>query len=84
MPSSVERHCTWQGRPGIWNRAGVAVRDDEHLLAVHMPETDANLEWWREYVRTVLCERFDQDAMYISFPEIRSELIPRERIVRKK
>jgi len=72
----------WNGATGIWKYAGCPVKDDIHLLAAVIRDTSSNREWWRRYAKRVLCNRFIQKAIFITFVRVKAELIWNERIQR--
>jgi len=52
---------------GFWWEKGVLFQDDLAVVEVDVPDSAASREWLRRYVKNVLLERFQQEAIYIKF-----------------
>jgi hypothetical protein len=70
---------------GFWWDKGILHQDTLALLEVDVPDTARSRSWLRRYAKTVLIERFEQDAIYLKFVgPVETLEISHETVVRRR
>lgn len=70
---------------GFWWDRGLLAKDVLGFISADLPDTEETREWMRLYARTKLLARFQQDAIYLRWLAVETELIrPVERVSRSE
>jgi hypothetical protein len=70
---------------GFWWDRGLLSKDVLAYISADLPDTDATREWMQTYARKKLIARFRQDAIYLRWLSIETELVrPVERVTRSE
>lgn len=66
---------------GFWWDRGLLAKDVLAYISADLPDTEKTREWVRSYARTKLLARFQQDAIYLRWLAVATELVrPVERV----
>ena len=66
---------------GFWWDRGILAQDVLAYISADLPDTEQTREWVRSYARTKLMVRFRQDAIYLRWLAVETELVrPAERV----
>jgi len=66
---------------GFWWDRGILAQDVLAYISADLPDTEQTREWVRSYARTKLLVRFRQDAIYLRWLAVETELVrPVERV----
>jgi len=70
---------------GFWWDRGLLAKDVLAYISADLPDTEETREWVKAYARTKLITRFQQDAIYLRWLSVETELVrPLERVTRSK
>ena len=76
-----------QARQAAWLLVGprAAGKDVLAYISADLPDTEETREWVKSYTRTKLITRFQQDAIYLRWLSVETELVrPLERVTRNE
>jgi hypothetical protein len=75
-----------QDKPhGFWWDRGLLAKDVLAYISADLPDTEETREWVKTYARTKLITRFQQDAIYLRWLSVETELVrPLERLTRSE
>ncbi len=69
---------------GFWWDRKLLARDVLAYISADLPDTEATREWIKSHARTKLLTRFRQDAIYLRWLAVETELVrPVERVSRR-
>lgn len=70
---------------GFWWDRGLLAKDVLAYISADLPNTEATRVWVRSYARRKLLARFQQDAIYLRWLAVETELVrPVERVARSE
>ena len=70
---------------GFWWDRGLLAEDVLAYISADLPDTEETREWVKTYARTKLIARFQQDAIYLRWLSVETELVrPLERVTRSE
>ncbi len=70
---------------GFWWDRGLLAKDVLAYISADLPDTEETREWMKAYARTKLLTRFQQDAIYLRWLSVETELVrPLERVTRSE
>jgi len=70
---------------GFWWDRGLLAKDVLAYISADLPDTEETREWVTTYARTKLVARFQQDAIYLRWLSVETELVrPLERVTRNE
>ena len=70
---------------GFWWDRGLLAKDVLAYISADLPDTEETREWVRSYASTKLIARFQQDAIYLRWLSVETELVrPVERVTRSE
>lgn len=70
---------------GFWWNRGLLAKDVLAYISADLPDTEETREWVKAYARTKLIARFQQDAIYLRWLSVETELVrPLERVTRSE
>ena len=70
---------------GFWWDRGLLAKDVLAYISADLPDTEETREWVESYTRTKLITRFQQDAIYLRWLSVETELArPLERVTRNE
>ena len=70
---------------GFWWDRGLLAKDILAYISADLPDTEETREWVKAYARTKLIARFQQDAIYLRWLSVETELVrPLERVNRSE
>jgi len=70
---------------GFWGDRGLLAKDVLAYISADLPDTEQTREWVKANTRTRLITRFQQDAIYLRWLSVETELVrPLERVTRSE
>jgi len=70
---------------GFWWDRGLLAKDVLAYVSADLPDTEETREWVKVYARTKLIANFQQDAIYLRWLSVQTELVrPLERVTRNE
>jgi len=70
---------------GFWWDRGLLANDVLAYISADLPDTEETREWVKTYARAKLIARFQQDAIYLRWLSVETELLrPLERVTRSE
>ena len=70
---------------GFWWDRGLLAKDVLAYISADLPDTEETRRWMHRYARTKLIGRFRQDAIYLRWLSMETELVrPVERVTRSE
>ena len=70
---------------GFWWDRGLLAKDVLAYISADLPDTEETREWVKAYARAKLITRFQQDAIYLRWLSVETEIVrPRERVTRSE
>jgi hypothetical protein len=70
---------------GFWWDRGLLAKDVLAYISADLPDTEETRTWMQRYARTKLIDRFRQDALYLRWLSVETELVrPLERVTRSE
>ena len=78
--ASLPCHATAHG---FWWDRGLLAKDVLAYISADLPDSEETREWVKSYASTKLIARFQQDAIYLRWLSVETELVrPVERVTR--